>query len=102
VSEATGLILAKSGDPCLWFCPLCGYGPWKDPYINSDEMRLSYEICDCCGTEFGYDDTISYFEEWKSRGTPWFTPKMKPKLWKLEDQIHRTIRPWPPIKNENT
>ena len=76
------------------FCPICGFGPFTEPYQSIQELRSSFEICDCCGCEYGNDDTESYFEKWKSDGGIWFDKKQKPKNWVLENQIGNIIRPW--------
>lgn len=50
-------------------CPVCGYKELADP-------PQDYEICACCGTEFGYHDfTLSHAElrqRWLEAGAPWF------------------------------
>jgi hypothetical protein len=32
-------------------CPVCGW-----PKLEFDPLYSACEFCDCCGTEFGYDD----------------------------------------------
>jgi hypothetical protein len=50
-------------------CPVCAYPDM--PYPPSD-----YNICPCCGTEFGNDDAIASVDElrarWIEHGAPWF------------------------------
>jgi hypothetical protein len=50
-------------------CPVCGYSLMDAPPLN-------YEICSCCGTEFGNDDEFTTHAELRSRwihkGSPWF------------------------------
>jgi hypothetical protein len=57
----------------------------------------SYDVCACCGFEFGNDDDpgtaapISfdeYFDEWLSQGCKWFDERMKPLNWSLAEQMH--------------
>jgi hypothetical protein len=63
-----------------FMCPVCGFrGLSEPPY---DEYHCaSFEICPCCGTEFGYDDANKSFDQlraawiaagmlWHSRSTP--------------------------------
>ncbi len=57
-----------------FICPVCG---WQGLIEALDEPMSTYEICSCCGTEFGYD--LSYFSEvkeirrrWLVSGAPWF------------------------------
>lgn len=76
-------------------CPVCGFKT-DEKYPSIADIRLSYDICDCCGCEFGYDDNATYYDDWVKNGCEWFSPKSKPKDWCLEDQIHNQIRPWPP------
>jgi hypothetical protein len=50
-------------------CPVCGYA-------FMDAPPKDYEICSCCGTEFGNDDEFMTHAELRSRwihkGAPWF------------------------------
>src|SRR5260221_2486348 len=50
-------------------CPVCAYA--RLPYPPSD-----YNICPCCGTEFGNDDAIVSHDElrrtWIRGGANWF------------------------------
>jgi hypothetical protein len=50
-------------------CPVCYYVGMQDP-------PMDYNICECCGTEFGNDDEMySYGElraQWIAGGTKWF------------------------------
>jgi hypothetical protein len=50
-------------------CPVCAYG--KLPYPPHD-----YNICPCCGTEFGNDDAASSHHQllgmWIAGGANWF------------------------------
>ena len=77
----------------MYKCPICGYiGLDEQPY---DENRCaSYEICPCCGFEFGFDDGDQrntfeqYRAKWISSGAQWFSPKKQPKNWNLEEQLN--------------
>jgi hypothetical protein len=50
-------------------CPVCYYAGMQEP-------PMDYNICECCGTEFGNDDEVlSHGElraQWISNGTRWF------------------------------
>jgi hypothetical protein len=52
-----------------FICPVCGYDEMDAPPRN-------YEICSCCGTEFGNDDQLQTHdqlrEQWIRRGALWF------------------------------
>ena len=80
----------------ITYCPVCGYGPFKEPYQTIEELRTSYEICDCCGCEYGNDDTEKHLETWKNNGYIWFNEKLKPNNWSFKLQSNNIIRPWPP------
>lgn len=61
-------------------CPVCGYDKLTEAPYDEDGMP-SYEICDCCGFEFGFDDLSegetysSYREKWICNGAVWFSKK---------------------------
>ncbi len=78
------------------YCPLCGVGPFAYPYANANELRNSCDICECCGCEYGCDDTEQYYQKWVAGGCVWFNPKNKPSGWAIENQLKFQIRPWPP------
>ncbi|MBP5788713.1 MAG: hypothetical protein J6W29_00575 [Neisseriaceae bacterium] len=76
-------------------CRVCGleysdYYPWGE-----DGQSATYDMCDCCGCEFGYEDdedasdkgTFVYRQEWFNKGVPLFNPESKylPKQWTLSD-----------------
>jgi hypothetical protein len=77
-------------------CPLCGWGLLGDAYSSLAELRFSYDICECCGCEFGYDDNEEYYAEWVAGGMEWFTQTARPKDWTINQQLKNQIRPWPP------
>ena len=65
----------------IYQCPVCGFiGLTRPAYSAGGES--SFEICPCCGVQFGYDDVSLSFEElrsrWIQRGMHWsstaFTP----------------------------
>lgn len=71
-------------------CPVCGLRSLYEHAYDKNE-NPSFEICSCCGTEFGYDDfTKSHSvlrKEWMEKGCPWFNESKKPKDWNLENQL---------------
>jgi|CXWL01.1.fsa_nt_gi hypothetical protein len=77
-------------------CPVCGFGPFPEPYISVQEIRYSFDICDCCGCEYGYSDNERHFNNWVAAECPWSNPRAKPAHWSLATQINHIIRPWPP------
>lgn len=58
-------------------CPVCGYDQLEEPPRDKHGKCPSYEICSCCGFEFGYDDDAAGFtydsfrKDWVKRGCPW-------------------------------
>ncbi len=67
-------------------CPVCGYdGLYEPPY--NEKGSGSYEICPCCGFQFGYDDFpyeereqlfAQWRERWKNGGKKWFSTVRRP------------------------
>ena len=87
-------------------CPVCGYDDM--PHEPKD-----YNICPCCGVEFGLDDAFDTHEElrnlWLAKGAPWFSlhkPYTPPLNWSAWDQLDRAglrysvPRPEPAVKVE--
>ena len=75
-----------------YVCPVCGYdGLEESAYDKTGEP--SFEICSCCGFEFGFDDFSEhktfeqYREEWIKNGAKWLNINEKPKNWILEEQL---------------
>ncbi len=93
-------------------CPCCGYqGLEARPYENLFHVPVphdleppysvhfgmpSYEVCSCCGFEFGNDDEPGtgtpvsfqeYLEEWVAYGSVWFQPERRPASWSLQMQL---------------
>lgn len=77
----------------LHMCPVCGFWGLKEaPY---DHGSPSFEICPCCGFEFGFEekeDMARFRDDWIRKGTPWFTPALKPAEWDLKKQL-ANLRP---------
>jgi hypothetical protein len=72
-------------------CRICGLfhedAPWGE-----DCNSPTFDICDCCGVEFGYEDaTIEaadrFREIWIKNGAHWFNEKGKPEDWNLLNQL---------------
>jgi hypothetical protein len=95
-------------------CPCCGYqGLTEPPYRFLPDVSAtrgvdppyarhfgdpSYEVCDCCGFEFGNDDEPGtgtpvpfelYLKAWIEAGCPWLSPDRRPQGWRLEEQLER-------------
>ncbi|MDP4527006.1 hypothetical protein [Bacillus halotolerans] len=76
-----------------YICPVCGFkGLTESAY--DDQGNHSYEICSCCGFQFGYDDfemtredgsylepsesIIAYRKNWLAAGAVIFSPECYP------------------------
>jgi hypothetical protein len=64
----------------MCICLVCGYdGLDEPPYIDNDVRAGSFEICSCCGYQFGVDDLDkgitheAYRIQWLKDGAPWFS-----------------------------
>jgi len=73
-------------------CPICGL-PWSES-IDEIEVHCSFGVCNCCGCEYGYDDTSVYRKYWISEGAPWLNRRQQPKDWSLEKQLKNIIIDW--------
>ena len=78
-------------DKNLTVCRICGlnhgYAIWGD-----DGKSPTHDICDCCGTEFGYEDCqLSAIrknrQKWIEGGAKWYNENQKPENWNLEDSL---------------
>lgn len=75
----------KQGDSCLpHICPVCHYDALFEPPYDADGMG-SYEVCPCCGFEFGCDDypdrgvsIRNWRREWVASGCNWFSSFREP------------------------
>lgn len=76
---------------CINHCRVCGLyidtPPWGENYTTP-----TYEICPCCGVEFGnedydYESVIIYRENWINQGANWFLNKEKPQIWNIKKQM---------------
>lgn len=74
-------------------CPICGFDGLEEPY-----QLGSFDICPCCGIEFGYEDSVPRAEylperwahlrnKWKEKGYRWSFEEYKPQNWNLNDQL---------------
>ena len=93
-------------------CPACGYAELDvPPYALLRQLPVpdglqppysqyfgdpSYEVCACCGFEFGNDDEPGtrssvtfkqYREEWIADGMAWFDASKRPMEWSLNRQL---------------
>lgn len=62
----------------IYPCPVCGY--------SMDDPALNYNVCPCCGTEFGYHTVGRTYDEirreWLRAGAQWWSPvDQRPEGW---------------------
>ena len=77
-------------------CRVCGLittssNPADLPW-GRDGKSPNWDICECCGTEDGYEDTSpdaarAARERWLAKEAGWFEPKSQPPNWDLEEQL---------------
>ena len=72
----------------MFTCPVCGYDKLRNKPDNS------FEICPCCGTEFGNDDDLFTHEQlrrqWIVDGAKWWSPyNPKPPFWNYLNQLEK-------------
>jgi len=72
-------------------CRVCGLLQ-LDPPWGEDGKNPSFEICACCGVEFGYEDVLlksvhAYRKRWIEDGAQWVDKKAKPNNWNMTDQL---------------
>lgn len=76
----------------MYTCPVCAYDALKEAPFGAHQ-EPSYEICPCCGFEFGFsgDNDQKVFEQyrlrWIKEGMPWFVEALKPSGWTYKDQL---------------
>ena len=76
-----------------FLCPICGYPELDEPAYDPTYGVPSFDICACCGYEFGYGDPTEqaakerFLKSWIEFGTPWFRPDLKPSNWSAKDQL---------------
>jgi hypothetical protein len=69
-------------------CKVCGYDMPYPP--------VAYNICPCCGIEYGLDDAFDSYQDfrdnWLREGGKWFSriePHLQPNGWNAWDQLER-------------
>lgn len=75
-----------------YICHVCGYPNLDEPPRSKDGNVPSFDICDCCGIEFGYEDTTeenvkNYRKKWIDSGGEWFCKDLRPDNWSMREQL---------------
>ena len=75
-----------------YLCPICGFDKLQEePFSKKNEP--SYEICPCCGFEFGFNGENNvasfhkYRKQWIADGASWFMKESEPKNWNYKKQL---------------
>lgn len=67
---------AAGPEQSQFMCPVCGYPSLREPAYSQPDCP-SFDICPCCGTQFGYDDAGTPHsvlrQRWVAAGTPWYS-----------------------------
>lgn len=79
-------------------CRVCGLVHAEPPWGDDGRTPL-FEMCDCCGVEFGYQDSTPlgvarYRKKWLDAGGAWDNPKTRPPDWNLAEQLAGIPAPW--------
>lgn len=80
----------------LNFCRVCGFDLLEPPW-GEDGHSPTFNICPCCGAEFGYHDCTEiavqiHREKWMSNGMKWFENKCRPEDWEPQIQLKNIPR----------
>jgi hypothetical protein len=80
-------------DRNIYACRVCGLLQDEPPW-GEDSNTPTFNICECCGTEFGYEDATAKAIQasrarWLSNGARWYLPEFKPENWQLEEQLQQ-------------
>lgn len=74
-------------------CPVCGWPKLHEPPRN-ESGGASFELCPCCGFEFGFDDDdqgLTYEQaraRWIAAGMKWWSSSRKaPRGWNPAQQL---------------
>ncbi len=73
-------------------CHVCGYPDLLEPPWGEDGQSSSFDICPCCGVEFGYEDAtetalLKYRQQWIFSNGKWRESDLKPSDWDMKEQL---------------
>ncbi|MBI5857596.1 MAG: hypothetical protein HZB42_08085 [Sphingobacteriales bacterium] len=77
-------------------CRICGHDMGEPAWEDDNPNWL---ICNCCGSESGYEDTSvesvrANRSNWVKNGCKWFLLDAKPAEWDLQAQLNRISQKW--------
>lgn len=88
--EIDNLFQRVERDCNFYTCPVCGWNKLNKPPYHS------YDICPCCGAEFGYSDCADgmweYYIRLQELRDKWITKK------RMEFKYQGVLEGWDPIK----
>lgn len=72
-------------------CRVCGFYVEDYPW-GEDGKSPAYQICPCCGVQFGKEDITldeikKYRTAWVNKGGKWYIEAEKPEEWDMEEQM---------------
>ncbi|RCW40866.1 hypothetical protein [Paenibacillus prosopidis] len=75
-----------------YICHVCGFSELEEPPWGLNGESSSFNICDCCGFTFGYEDCqLNAYEKnkhnWITSGAKWFDEELQPEGWSLDNQL---------------
>lgn len=73
-------------------CEVCGFNGLDEAPWGADGKTPSFDICPCCGVEFGYEDATdtgkaNFRTKWIATGGKWFDESKKPNRWDIKEQL---------------
>jgi hypothetical protein len=79
-------------------CRVCGLLQDEPPW-GEDGRTATFDICDCCGVEFGYEDSTlesveRYRRAWLDKGAVWQNRRKRPTGWHVESQLKLIPEGW--------
>lgn len=75
----------------IFFCPVCG---WKGLQKKPVYPYGTFEICSCCGTQYGLDvtceeDILEVRADWLKEGASWFSDFDMPNDWSTQRALEQ-------------
>lgn len=87
-------------------CFVCGFGSLTEQFYIDNSFSSTFEICPCCGFQYGYHDlngtdeypesftekdiVIEYRKQWIQNGMKWWSDnpmRPKPENWNPKEQL---------------
>ena len=77
-----------------FYCRVCGYESGDRPW-GDDGHLPSFDMCPCCGVEWGYEDnglfsTERYRNLWIEKGAPWFSRHIQSDSLSFDERMRRS------------